>query len=367
MSEFQISRSDYTKVRVVETHLSERDLNEGEVLVKIDRFAFTANNMTYAVVGDKLGYWQFFPPSGDDTGLNTEGWGVLPVWGFADVVVSRAEGVNVGERLFGYFPPASHLKMKPVHINAARWIDGSAHRTALPVGYNVYRRVVPSPDKSLDEERALLAVLFLTSYCIVDFLLDHDWYRAKQIIVISASSKTSIGVPYAFAALAPHVNAPRTIGLTSNRNLAWTKQLGAYDSVLTYGDIARIEADVPTVIVDMSGNGALLGKLHKHLGDNMKFCSNIGATHWENGARSADFNKERSEMFFAPSHIQKRIKDWGNDVFEQRTGVFLQEAIAKSRGWLKLSKLYGLNGLMARFDEIREGRIPPEEGLIVEM
>ncbi len=367
MSEFQISRGDYTKVRVVETHLRERDVNEGEVLVKIDCFSFTANNMTYAVVGDKLGYWQFFPPSGNETGLSMEGWGVLPVWGFADVVVSRAEGVDVGERLFGYFPPASHLKMKPVHISTPRWIDGSDHRAALPVGYNVYRRSEPSASKSLDQEHALLAVLFLTSYCIVDFLRDHDWYGAKQIIVISASSKTSIGVPYALAALEAHASGPKTIGLTSNRNQAWTTQLGAYDSVLTYDDIAQIDASVPAVIVDMSGNGALLGKLHKHLGDNMKFCSNAGATHWEDGARSTDFIKERSEMFFAPSHIQKRIKDWGSDVFEQRTGVFLQEAIAKSRGWLKLTKLSGLNGLMARFDDVREGRIPPEEGLIVEM
>ena len=364
MSEFQINRGDYTHVRVVETHSSERDVNEGEVLVKIDRFAFTANNMTYAVVGDKLGYWQFFPPSGGDQGLSTEGWGVLPVWGFADVVASRAEGVNVGERLFGYFPPASYLKMKPVHISAARWIDGSAHRAALPVAYNVYRRSDSSLPKSIDEERALLAVLFLTSYCIVDFLLDRDWYGAKQIVVISASSKTSIGVPYALAA---HAKAPKTIGLTSNRNLAWTKQLGAYDSVLTYDDIAQIDASVPTVIVDMSGNGELLGKLHKHLGDNMKFCSNVGATHWEDRARGADFIKQRSEMFFAPSHIQKRIKDWGPDVFEQRTNLFLQEAITKSRAWLKLTKLAGLNGLMARFDDVREGRILPEEGLIIEM
>ena len=101
MSEFQIRKDNYQTNRIVDTGLSESDIAEGEVLVKIDRFAFTANNITYAVVGDQFGYWQFFPPSGHDV----KNWGIIPVWGFADVVASNAEGVPVGERLFGYFPP----------------------------------------------------------------------------------------------------------------------------------------------------------------------------------------------------------------------------------------------------------------------
>ena len=37
------------------------DLADGEVLLKVDRFAFTANNVTYGVVGDRFSYWDFFP------------------------------------------------------------------------------------------------------------------------------------------------------------------------------------------------------------------------------------------------------------------------------------------------------------------
>ena len=55
MSEFQIRKDNYLTNRVVATSLSESDIAEGEVLVKIDRFAFTANNITYAVVGDQFG------------------------------------------------------------------------------------------------------------------------------------------------------------------------------------------------------------------------------------------------------------------------------------------------------------------------
>ena len=60
MSEFQIRQDNYLTQQIVDTDLSESDIGEGEVLVKIDRFAFTANNITYAVVGDQFGY---FPPA----------------------------------------------------------------------------------------------------------------------------------------------------------------------------------------------------------------------------------------------------------------------------------------------------------------
>ena len=50
----------------------------------------TANNITYAVMGDVMSYWDFFP-------TGEEGWGVLPTWGFAEVEASEAEGVEEGD------------------------------------------------------------------------------------------------------------------------------------------------------------------------------------------------------------------------------------------------------------------------------
>lgn len=362
MSEFQIRKDNYLTSRIVESHLSEGDIGTGEVLVKIDRFAFTANNITYAVVGDQFGYWQFFPPAGNEV----KDWGILPVWGFADVVASNAEDVPVGERLFGYFPPATYLKMTPTDVNKMRWIDGAKHRAPLPSGYNAYRRVLAEPNytKAMDDFWMLLFPLHLTSYCLYDNLQDRNWFGAKQIVVISASSKTSIGLGYA---LADDKTAPTSIGLTSSRNLAMVNKLHVYDSTVTYDNLTAIDPSIPTVIVDMSGNGVVLGRLHKHLGDNMKFCSNVGFTHWEEGGMGPDFIQQRSEMFFAPSHIQKRLKDWGPEVFEQKTTAFMQSTIQRSASWLKLTQLNGLDGLAEIYQDVCEGKVNPEAGLIIEM
>jgi hypothetical protein len=360
--QFQINKKVYFVDRIKETPKADLAIGEGEILLKIDQFAFSANNITYAVVGDQIGYWKFFPPVGE----NSEGWGVLPVWGFADVVESNVDEIPVGDRLFGYFSPSKHLKMKPVGISDKRFIDGSAHRKQLPAGYNMYRRVHAEPNynKAFDRERSLLFPLHLTSFCIWDALQDNDWYGAQQILVLSASSKTSIGLGYAFD---DDENAPNTIGVTSSRNLEMVKNLDIYDQSIAYEMVSQIDPTIPTVIVDMSGNQSLLVALHTMLGDNMKKTVNVGLTHWTNARPKKGIITERSEFFFAPGHIQKRLKDWGPAGFDQRTAKFMLETAAKSRQWLNFKEIDGLKGLAKVLPAVVTGQMSPSEGVIVTM
>ncbi|MEM9921643.1 MAG: DUF2855 family protein [Bacteroidota bacterium] len=360
MTQFQVQKDDFAKGRIVEGKTTE--LADGEILLKIDCFAFTANNITYAVAGDMIGYWQFFPPVGEDT----EGWGVLPVWGFADVVESTVDDVPVGDRLFGYFPLATHLKMRPVHISDHRFIDGAAHRAKLPAGYNLYRRVLAEPNytSATDRERMLFAPLFLTAFCLWDLLQASSYFGAQQVLILSASSKTSIGLAYALQA---DEDAPKVIGITSQRNLALVDGLGLYEKSITYDAVEDIDPTIPTVIVDMAGNGEVLANLHKRLGDQMKRCINVGLTHWDARAKQEGFIDERSEFFFAPSWIQKRLKDWGPAAFEQKTNGFLFKTAAKAKTWMRFRALKGLPELAEVYEDVCEGRIPANEGLVVKM
>ena len=366
MAEFQIRKDDLTSTRMVPAGNSEQDftLNEGEILVKIEHFAFTANNITYGAVGEQIGYWKFFPPTDD----NGETWGILPVWGFADVVASEAEDMPIGERLYGYFPTATYLKLKPAKIKPESFFDASEHRAALPPGYNMYRRVRAEKtyDPSMEHERSLLFPLHLTSFCIWDALQDQNWHGAEQILILSASSKTSIGLAYA---LAEDENAPGIIGITSARNTAYVERLKLYSDTVSYDNISDIK-DVPTVIVDMSGNKQLLAKLHKQLGENMKHTVNVGMTHWEefqNETGVEGIIASRSEFFFAPGHIQKRMTDWGPAEFNKRSGGFMYKAAVKSKDWLSCTLADGLEGLAERFDDVSKGNFAPDQGLIIKL
>ena len=149
--QLQTLKSDLTKTRIIESSLNV--LDEGDISVSIESFAFTSNNVTYGVAGDTIGYWKFFETTED---LNNE-WGCIPVWGFANVTQSKNSCIKEGERLFGYFPPADSLIINPIKITDQGFSDGKDHRKDLPAVYNNYVRVNGdiNYDPSMDNLRSL--------------------------------------------------------------------------------------------------------------------------------------------------------------------------------------------------------------------
>src|SRR3954469_22657643 len=99
-------------------------LAAGQALLRVESFGLTANNVTYAVFGDAMSYWKFFPTADPQ-------WGQVPVWGFAEVERSEVEGVGPGTRLYGYLPPSSHLVVTPSRSDERGFVDASEHRTQL--------------------------------------------------------------------------------------------------------------------------------------------------------------------------------------------------------------------------------------------
>src|SRR6202046_3850075 len=137
-TDFIVARDDLQQCKTIEPQLPDAaQLPDGALLVRINRFAFTANNITYAVLGDQLKYWQLFPAP--------EGFGNIPVWGFGDVVASRHPDISIGESLFGYFPMATHLVIEAADVSKRGVHDAAAHRQGVAPGYNAYARVSGDP------------------------------------------------------------------------------------------------------------------------------------------------------------------------------------------------------------------------------
>lgn len=352
--QFEVRKDDLATSRMNEVSVAR--LGDGDVLVDVERFALTANNITYGVVGERIGYWKFFPAD--------EGWGVIPVWGFAQVTESRHSEIDVGERLYGYFPTGSHLVMRPDKLHPDRFTDAAERRAALPAVYNSYARTGGESfyEPGMDNERMLLFPLYATSYCLFDFLDDNGFFGAEQVIVVSASSKTAIGLAYA---MDMHDREIACVGLTSPGNLDRVRTLGLYDAVADYESLADIDASLPSVIIDMSGNGNVLSDLHALLGDNMRYTSNVGVTHYTENRMGPHFNRERSAMFFAPGHIAKRGKEWGPGEFQKRAYAFWRNASLMSRDWLRIETTQGLDALPQVYATLLAGRVTPDIGIVV--
>jgi NADPH:quinone reductase-like Zn-dependent oxidoreductase len=219
-------------------------LGDGEVRLAIESFSVTANNVTYAVVGDGFKYWDFFPAP--------EGLGIVPMWGHARVIESRHPDIVVGERVYGYLPMASHLDVLPGRISAGSFSDTAAHRQPMSPVYNSYTRLAADPehDPSREAERMIFGPLFRTGFLIEYFLRGEGWFGAEQLVVTSASSKTAMGLASVARQSSPEI---RRIGLTSKGNVGFVEASGLYDAVVAYDDLESLPV-APSVSVDFAGN-----------------------------------------------------------------------------------------------------------------
>ncbi len=331
-------------------------LSDGQARLRIERFALTANNVTYAASGFAIGYWKFFP-------VAEQGWGLVPVWGFAEVVESASDVVTVGERFYGFYPLASELVMEPVAHggNAIRAV--CPHRVDLPVVYNIYSRASAAP-KGSDPYQALMQPLIATSYLLYDWLMDSDWFGAKQIIIGSASSKTGLGLT---AFLAKHeARDYKVVGLTGSGNADFVRDLGFCDQVLTYDGVETLD-QVASVYVDMAGNGDVKQRLHARLEGHLNHSSAVGISHWDQFAPQVEVAGPKPEFFFAPSQIEKRKKDWGKGVIEQKIGEATQMIVEDAARWLTLDTHTGLEAAMAPYEALASGNADPRIGHVVEV
>ena len=362
MTELQTLKTNLHQTRIVSRNSAE--MHEGEILLKIEKFSFTANNVTYGVTGDTIGYWQFFPASEN---VNGE-WGCIPMWGFAKVVISNNKEIEEGERVFGYFPPAKELAINPIKISSQAFMDGKEHRKELPPVYNNYVRLngEENYDASMDNIRALLFPLHITAFCLCDALEEKSYEGASQIIIVSASSKTAIGLAQG---LADTKDSPKVVGLTSKNNAKFVESLGCYDEVISYDDLENVSNDL-SVMVDMSGNQSILSTVQESLGDKMLKCITVGMTHWDKAGTAEEALvqaelQERTEFFFAPAHIQKRNNDWGKEGYNERTSIFMNARATQSLEWMQIKEVSGLDNFTQTYEEIVSGNINPNEGIIV--
>ena len=335
------------------SHSEQKPLNlsagEDEIIARIDLAALTSNNITYAVMGGPpLNYWDFFPAS-------DPAWGIVPVWGYATVSESRSPHVAEGSRLFGYWPSATHVKLRPGPPKGEGFSDISAHRLGLAPVYNSYR---PTPGVTPEAEPliALFQPLYGTGFVLAQSL-QGDIAAGRTIILTSASAKTALATAY---------NLKRAghpaIGLTSPANRAFVEQTGFYAQVLTYDALESLDPAAPSVLVDFAGNGALKARLHRHL-KALTASHIVGDTDW---AAPADEPLEGPQpaLFFAPTHWANRIREIGQQAFDSELNSSMAAFLATTPNWLKLETVQGPQGYTDSFNRLLTNKVRPNEGLI---
>jgi hypothetical protein len=353
-TDFIVARNDLHDCKFIETHLPDAAaLPDEALLIKVDRFAFTANNITYAQLGDLLKYWQLFPAP--------DGFGNIPVWGFGEVIASRHPGIDIGERLFGYFPMATHLVIEAANVTKRGLRDAAAHRQNVAPVYNAYARV--GSDTAFagrqGDHYALLRPLFMLSFLVDDYLAEHEFHGAHSVLLSSASSKTAFGLAHL---LNTQRKGIRVIGLTSAANVDFVRSLGCYHEVLAYDRIESQPSDSPVAFVDMAGSSALRARLHHHFRDAMKYSGQIGLTHRSFTPGEPELPGAKPAWFFAPDQIRKRAEEWGPGGVESRFSAAWSNFAPKLDEWITVIEGRGPEAVKQVYLDTLNGRIPPEQG-----
>ena len=352
---FEVSKQDLSKTRIFEIG-DTQPLSDGDVRLKVDKFALTANNITYGITGDLLGYWQFFPAE--------KQWGRLPVMGFADVVESKHDDVSVGERVWGFFPMANSLTISAGKVSNTGFSDVSVHRQGLSPVYSRFERVANNPfyHPSTENYQMLLKGLYTTSWLIDDFMYDNNYFGADQYLITSASSKTSIALAFAIK----QRGEKQSVGLTSASRVEFVKSLDLYDHVVSYEDVASLDGKVPTISVDMAGAEKLLTTIHHHFGDNLKFSSRVGATHIGDLYADGQLQGPKPVMFFAPHQLEKRAKDWGSDKAMIAIAESLNSYIDYASQFIEITP-YSFDQLNDCYMQVLTGRADASKGIVVNL
>lgn len=352
---FDVDRTDFHRTRLVNDQRPEA-LPDGHVLLDVESFALTANNITYAVAGDALAYWGFFPADAP--------WGRIPVMGIGRVTASTTPGVEVGGRYFGFFPMADHHVVQAA-ATAEGFSDRGEHRSVHAPAYRSFNLLDHDPAYTPELEGHYLIArgLFITSFLVDDFLGDNGFFGADTVLVTSASSRTSLALAHRLR----ERGGLQVVGLTSASHVGFVESTGLYDRVVEYDQLETVDGRTTAVLVDMAGNADVLGRVHRHFSDQLRHSCRVGATHWTAGGPTGDLPGPAPAFFFAPTQIKKRSAEWGREQFEARVGGALADFLTHSKGWMNIVRSTGATALERTYLATLDGTVHPEDGHIISL
>ncbi len=353
---FDVKKEDLAQSRVISIDEMSQKETENSVWVKTEKFAFSANNITYAAFGSSMLYWNINPR--DDE------WGNIPVWGNAVVTKSNRDDIKVAQRLYGVFPMATEAMLNLTSSMPGTFMENSEHRSAVAPVYNRYTILRENQGQMPEDAQDAMIVfqpLFITAYLLASYLGDQECFGAKQVVVTSASSKTAIGLSHYLQSSSADV---KVVGLTSEGNKNFVSGLSSYDEAVTYDEIETTLPKQSTVVVDFAGDPALVGRLRSELGDELVKIIGIGATDWQSSEKQLTQQAKDVEFFFAPTHIGQRIKAEGAAEFQKGIAEAWKSLLPEVAKWIEIKRVTGPQDIESAYIEILNNRVKPSEGYV---
>lgn len=319
-----------------------RDPGPGELLLAVERFGLSGNNISYAQLGNSfgLGYWRPFPAE--------DGWGRVPAWGVARVLAGDPALADVGDRFVGLVPMADHVVLRAARTRAGLR-DTSPEREGMLPLYRDMRRV--GTDPTWREDLLDVNLVLRPAYPPAALLDDELGSGDAAAVLTSATSKTAL-----MTARLLTRRGVRTTGLTSPHHLEAAASTGAYTTVRSYDEVADLPVE-PTVLLDVAGNPVTTLAVRTRFGGDLRRDVFIGGTHhdvaspdggdpalvpapeqFNTGGREVELTGERGEQELL------RLEDTARDAL-----------VPWAAGWLDVRTVHGAGDVEAEWRRLVRG------------
>ena len=153
-----VSKTNSSENHIVSTDASLLpSLAPNNIRVQVRLISLTSNNLTYARLGAIANWWDAFPvPDFLPSPYNDEQiYGIVPVWGYAEIISSHTKYLEPGTIFYGFWPSSTlpiDLQLEPTEP-AGHYIDLTPHRQAM---WSYYHRYICAA-KTLDFNSPTLA------------------------------------------------------------------------------------------------------------------------------------------------------------------------------------------------------------------
>jgi hypothetical protein len=343
-----VDRGDLTEHEVRRAELPA--LEPGQARLAVERFGITAVTATYALFGDSpMRFFDVFPAP--------EGFGRVPVWGFARVVESRADGIAEGSRFFGFLPMSTHHTVTPEAVRGG-FVD-TAQQAVPHDWYRTYESA--DPDDGLDDRRALLHPLFPCSYTLADLIAKQVATGVTSVLISSASCKTAIGL----ADLLAGTDGLSVIGVTSGQHVAFTTGLGLYDSVVAYDDLGSGAVSGSSVFVDFTNSAERMRAVYEHAGAGLTATLLAGFTHPSTSFAPPELGLPQPQPYFTPVAEQQIAAEVGLDVYQRGYREAEHGFLARTASWLDVRRGSGPGAISDAFRAVLAGKQEPDAGAVL--
>ena len=361
-------------------------------------------------------YFDFHPaPTTESVSSKTHG--LIPVWGFGTVVNSTHPHIQTGERVYGYLAPTRYLlvPVSPSDVNRYSFFVPRPHLPAgsvtsslllfkfdpcCPSDRRPYNQIIRcfsdphyDPSPAIEDLTMLYRPLFWTSYWCEDWLFSSQYRGGKSFLISSASSKTAFCLAYLIGKRVARgeLSNVQIVGLTSKKNLAFTKGLSLYDEVLDYDTFASASSFAPNqgsnkwLYADVAGNDNLNDRVFAHFGSRLVASISLGLTNlspssadasstkWstntvtENPAASSSASPTTFEQFFMPEWLAVRRRQLSIAQITSLQSQAWKDLMKDCGSWVKMVHVFGVEEVKTAYQNIAKSGLGPDRGLIWSM